>query len=276
MRTDRSKHFALLLTFASLTPVTTASTQTPAPPLPPPDPAPAELPPPPPAPVETQPAPIAQPAAPTPYPYPPPYPPQGYGYQGYQGYGYPPPPAEKKPDAEDARADDVVALSAGTFLYNVLGFGVGVQAGAYAATNTLLEVDALTAVALFPNVPRSDSVSFGVRQFVTPTFYVKGGIRYRRLRTEEYLFDSEPDGYDEFIEQSDLGLDFALGNRWQWGGFTLGVEWFGLYRPLKTLDADQVLKHNETGLETRTSVSPSTVDVTHDLRIAHLQLGGSF
>jgi len=275
MRADRPKHLVFLFAVtAALACAAAASAQTPAPPLPPPDPAPAELPPPPPAPTEAQPAPAPQPTAPAAYPpYPPAYPPQGYGYQAY---GYPPPPAEKKPDAEEARADDVVALSAGTFLYNVLGFGVGIQGGAYVATNTLLEVDALTAVAIFPNVPRSDSVSFGVRQFVTPTFYVKGGVRYRRLRTEEYLFDSEPDGYDEFIEQSDIGLDMALGNRWQWGGFTLGVEWFGVYRPLKTLDANQVLKNHETGLETRTGVSESKIDVTHDLRIAHLQLGGSF
>lgn len=248
-----------------------------------PEPLPEPPPPPPSTPYPSQPG--AQPAPPGAYPppqgaYPPPgaYQQPGYGYtaHGYAAPQPPPRPARKgSPKNRDAREDDKVALSAGGFLYNVLGIGVGAQLGVYATPDTLVEGDLLTAVALFPNVPQSNSFGLGVRQFVTSTFYLRGGLRYRMLRTEQSLLDFDPE-YDEYVERKDLGFDFALGNRWQIGSFVIGADWFGIYAPLAHLDAEAVVEHQKTGAEQRQDVDDDEIDNQYDVRLVFLQVGASF
>jgi len=208
------------------------------------------------------------------------YPPApGYGYPPY-GYGYPPPPPppakDETPKNDEARADDSVAINGGVYLYNVLGIGMGAQLGVYASPSTLIEADVLSGVAVFPDAPQSNSFSLGIRQFVSPSFNVRAALRYRKLRTEKWFWDFD-ETYDEYLEQWDVGFDIALGNRWQIGSFTIGADWFGIYSPLVTLDAEAVVENQHTGAEVqREDIDKDEVDQHYDIRLAFLQLGGSF
>ena len=41
-------------------------------------------------------------------------------------------------------------------------------------------------------------------------------------------------------EANSLGLEFGIGNRWQWEGFTLGVTWLGYFNPLSASSSKDI------------------------------------
>lgn len=232
-------------------------------------------------------APYPPPAQPPPgYPpgsYPPGYPP-GYGYPAYPPppypypYPYPPaPPPEPIVSQRERRAKNAVVLNMGTYLYNLIGAGVGVTAGLYLGTDTILEADLMTGGTVIPAVITSTSYSLGVRQFLAESFYLKGGLRQRHFARREW-FDDLFDNPHELVVD-DLGFDFALGNRWQWSAFTLGVDWFGIYSPLTVLSAKTrtIRKSDNVVIATEpTSNGAAREGITTDVRLVYLFLGASF
>jgi len=169
----------------------------------------------------------------------------------------------------DRRVKDSVAISAGFCMYNFLGACTGVQAGAYLTPNTLLEGDLLAAASLLPDLQAVTSFSGGVRHFAGDTFYVKGALRYRNLifyRINDIIFD--PDGID-YTNQKDLGIEGAVGNRWQWGAFILGVEWLTLTYPVLILTTERVFVDGS-----RKKADESIIKM--DVRYLYLQMGASF
>ena len=170
----------------------------------------------------------------------------------------------------ELRADDTAAISMGFFLYNIIGIGTGLQAGFYAAPDTLIEGDLLGAAAIFPDLPISASMSVGVRQFLTGSLYIKGAFRYRNLHFSKFLLTGQVNDFD-YTAQKDLGLDLAFGNRWQWGSFILGLEWVSLYLPVAILKAESVFENDE-----RVSLDSNATSTRLDVRYLQLQLGASF
>jgi hypothetical protein len=95
------------------------------------------------------------------------------------------------------------------------------------------------------------------------------------LRTSDW-WDVDSDDYEEFVDRMDLGIDIALGNRWQSGDLAFGVDWFGAYRPLINLRATGVTRHRVTGLESHTDLDKDDVETQHDVRLGFFHIGGSF
>jgi hypothetical protein len=50
-----------------------------------------------------------------------------------------------------------VSLDAGVFLFNVIGVGMGMQGGMFAAPDTIVELDGLVGVSIFPEIRTSRS-----------------------------------------------------------------------------------------------------------------------
>lgn len=87
----------------------------------------------------------------------------------------------------------------------------------------------------------STTVALYMKRYVGNSFYFELGLaaHERNVRTKEYTYDFRPNGsfgavyYDEeSYTQKDAGLQFGIGNQWQWEHFTLGCEWVGAYVPL--------------------------------------------
>lgn len=69
-----------------------------------------------------------------------------------------------------------------------------------------------------------DLTSINYKRFFGNSFYLKSGLYYKNLKTKIDL--------DDFYESKDrterlqaIGLDFRIGNQWQWDYFTIGVDW---------------------------------------------------
>lgn len=83
--------------------------------------------------------------------------------------------------------------------------------------------------------------TLGLKTFWGNSFYTKLGYSQR-----SYSFDWRMDRVDNSFESvtrnaSARGVEFALGNQWQFGAFTLGVDWIGAYIPLST-EGDEAFK----------------------------------
>ena len=72
------------------------------------------------------------------------------------------------------------------------------------------------------------------------SFYTTQGIGYRSVKMKLYGLADETtaDGggakkifYEH--ERQDIGVDIAIGNRWQWRRASFGVDWLGLYIPIR-------------------------------------------
>ena len=79
-----------------------------------------------------------------------------------------------------------------------------------------------------------------LKSFWGNSFYTNLGVGSRSLG---YSFDfptidgqGQITGFSEAykIDNSVLGVDFSIGNRWQWETFTIGCDWVGTFVPLST------------------------------------------
>jgi hypothetical protein len=87
--------------------------------------------------------------------------------------------------------------------------------------------------------------SLQAKHFFGNSFFVGAGIATKKIIAKESGFFSSGSLVSNFeIEQqvTTRGLEFGLGNRWQWRHFTLGGDWLGIYAPssssIKHLDLD--------------------------------------
>jgi hypothetical protein len=81
------------------------------------------------------------------------------------------------------------------------------------------------------------SVGLHLKRFVGNSFYLKLGIDQRQVKSKynwNYSSEfSEASEVREFEGQS-TAASFAIGNQWQWSGFTMGCDWFGLVLPISS------------------------------------------
>jgi hypothetical protein len=179
----------------------------------------------------------------------------------------PPPPA---PAPEEAGPRPYVSLTMGIFYYQFFGVGLGATVGVHLLPQTVLEIDAYTAAALAPT-QTSDSVALRVQQMVGKLAYVRGGVRYRRLELTRVL---DFDEYEEKLRQRDLGVDMAVGARWDRSNFILGVDGIGAYVPVQSFFTEQQVV-DETNGELLAAERPG-LRGRWDVRLGYLYLGARF
>ena len=55
---------------------------------------------------------------------------------------------------------------------------------------------------------------------------------YRAYEYNTGFEDLSDNTTNDKVKVSSFGVDFAIGNQWQWETFTQGFDWIGLYSPL--------------------------------------------
>lgn len=101
--------------------------------------------------------------------------------------------------------------------------------------------------------------SIRMTQFLDNSFYLTAGIGYRSMRGTIVAKPDAPSAnvglpWTEFykVNREDIGLDFAGGNRWQWNVFSWGIDWIGIYRPMKKISESNAVNQ---GLENKAGSS---------------------
>ena len=73
----------------------------------------------------------------------------------------------------------------------------------------------------------------------TNSFYSSAGLGYRRFFSSVSGRDLYSRTYYDQYDRRDIGLDLAVGNVWEYGVLTFGIEWLAVYFPVETLSEDQ-------------------------------------
>ena len=133
--------------------------------------------------------------------------------------------------SESRRQADHVTLMAGVFI-PTQGIGQTVSVGWFARPDALVDADlqlGLVNIGLDDSSTSLSSQSLGLRWFLGNSFNGRIGLRHRLIEGDNTIL------YRIGTEASrlrDFGLDLAIGNRWQWSWFTLGVDWLGYFAPV--------------------------------------------
>ncbi len=177
----------------------------------------------------------------------------------------------------DRRLNDTLALSAGAFVYNLLGVGIGGEAAVYVGADTLLFVDATMAESRFPRAT-STTAGLGLTRFFGDVFYARVSGRLRAftlgIKTSQELRDDEEREVPpaDAIETRDSGVDVAVGFRRQWGRFMLNADILGAYFPL-VVTAKAAYSD---GPEGRVRIPYEEREAVPEFRVAYLRAGVSF
>ena len=110
-----------------------------------------------------------------------------------------------------------------------MGGGYGGTLGVHVLPTTVIEIDAYQARSLV-FVHATSSAALRVQQFIGRRLYLRAGARYRLLELRADVDGT--DDYERRTTQLDLGVDAAVGFRWDLSHMVLGVDAVGVYAPL--------------------------------------------
>jgi len=117
---------------------------------------------------------------------------------------------------------------------NPFPFGsYGVMGGVYLSPDTIIDGSYTTGKFEFLGFKmKSDGLAIRYKMFNGNSFYWRAGGMYRAYEYDtgfEVLSDNTINGK---VKVSSFGVDFGIGNQWQWETFTQGFDWIGFYSPL--------------------------------------------
>jgi hypothetical protein len=121
-------------------------------------------------------------------------------------------------------------------------------------------------------------INGGINWAFLPNLALNGSLGHRVIIDFDASWQLGPSAdCDEVteLETRDWGAQIGLSSDWQWGGFTLGVDWFSIYQPLFLDEATQVTSMCEDESTTR-SPDVKVTDLPMSFSLLTLKLGGSF
>jgi hypothetical protein len=134
----------------------------------------------------------------------------------------------------------------------------GLALGYYLTPSNIIELSYAQGETDFLLAQIENSIaSLRLKTFWGNSFYTNIGLGSRmigyRFRFSEIDSDGNFTGRDDetSMQNTVLGSDFAIGNRWQWESFTIGCDWIGLFSPISTTGETSV---------SGTNISPSDVE----------------
>lgn len=79
-------------------------------------------------------------------------------------------------------------------------------------------------------------VEIKAKKFFGNSFYVDGGLGYESWNVSYPVSINDTSFETRKLKGTvqNTGLEFHVGNQWQWGGFTLGCDWVGYFLSLST------------------------------------------
>ncbi len=192
-------------------------------------------------------------------------------------------PVNAKPTLEE-RADDDWYFNFGAG--RQISLGEKIRTGGLRSTQTI-------GVRLSPTLAIEMSMQTAI-PFLThdSTFHINGGINWAFLPNlalngslgHRVIIDSDASGGLDFsagcedvteLKTRDWGAQIGLSSDWQWGGFTLGLDWFSIYQPLILDEVSQVTSTCEDESITLTPDIKFS-DLPISMSLGTVKLGGSF
>ena len=164
-------------------------------------------------------------------------------------------PVNAKPTLEERTDDDwYVNIGVGLQIESDDKISTGglrntMTAGMRLSPTLAIEMSMQGAAKLFSN-DYTLHLTGGINWAFLPNLALNGALG-RRVITDsdapEGLFASA--GCEDITELKtrDWGAQIGLSSDWQWGGFTLGIEWFSIYQPLIFDEVSQVTSTCEDG-----------------------------
>ena len=96
-----------------------------------------------------------------------------------------------------------------------------------------------------------EAINLNLKKFNGNSFYIKPGVYYRTQKKINVTDESYSSALDKWIvtdyeatEFRDIGVEFSIGNQWQWENFTLGTDWVGITKSVNILEQDGNKKLN--------------------------------
>lgn len=122
-------------------------------------------------------------------------------------------------------------------------FSSGVRTLFYFDRDTALEMSlAYGSSILYERRTRQYLADINYRAFMGNSFYLTGGLTYREYQLRGITGDVIAGTHDKksfYRFRSDsLGVNFGLGNQWQFSTFTIGCEWFQIGLPVAQLSLE--------------------------------------
>lgn len=111
----------------------------------------------------------------------------------------------------------------------------GLEVGLFLGPNEILSIQKRPYQNLFGGSDYGSTfsgVSYGLhfKHFLGDSFYVTTGLDYYEYgEGSGRISSSTPRSY---VNGNAVAVEFAIGNHWQWNGFSLGCDWFGLLFPV--------------------------------------------
>ena len=164
----------------------------------------------------------------------------------------PAPVKGRKANSETRREGKSVSLLAEPAGIGPSGyFSSGLTLGIFLGRNDLINIEYTsgnngTELWDYSNL-KASALGVYYKHFLGSSFYIKSGLDYRMAKYEyryTSLFGSSTSNNFSF-EGNALALGFALGNQWQFSGFTLGCDWIGFSYPLTTTFTNERLDSND-------------------------------
>ena len=93
------------------------------------------------------------------------------------------------------------------------------------------------------------AISVNFKNFVSNSFYIKPGVYYRdQTKVEETTSSFGELLSSKYSEFKDMGVEFRIGNQWQFENFTLGADWVGITRTLNIMEQKGTYKYSAEDL----------------------------
>ncbi|MEQ1877717.1 MAG: autotransporter domain-containing protein [Bdellovibrionia bacterium] len=118
----------------------------------------------------------------------------------------------------------------------------GLALGVEVTPDSRIELEAMNGTQVLDSIffGKYDVHSIGAglhyKKFAWHSLYVKGGLTYRRLnhskRYDNHFFTGK--SVIQKFEGDVFAADVGVGNQWQWGHFTMGVDWVGFSLPVSS------------------------------------------
>lgn len=135
----------------------------------------------------------------------------------------------------------------------------GIAAGYYLTPNQILEVSyAQGEIDLLITTINNSMASLHLKSFWSNSFYTNLGVAQRTLGYSFLISEVDSNGNftarnQEFLaNNSAFGVDFSIGNRWQWNTFSLGCDWVGFFLPVAVT--------GETTIQANSSYDPQDIE----------------
>lgn len=122
-------------------------------------------------------------------------------------------------------------------------------------------------------------ISARYKYFIGNSFYVNSGLGYRQFVFKdkfETLFGAA-DNIDAELKSTSLGVEFTIGNQWQWDNFTLGTDWIGIFVPVSSNSDDKYLVNGQEPEEAKDlNDSSESLGKTPNYELLRFYLGVTF